>query len=89
MPAYRRGFPFNSSSRGATSGVPGTATGSIATDEYFDLYRRYIEARHRDGDMYPPVREQYESFLSDEWGVTEYYRVELPGQLAGVAVVGV
>ena len=60
---------------------------SIATDEYFDLYRRYIEARHRDGDMYPPVREQYESFLSDEWGVTEYYRMELPGQLAGVAVV--
>ncbi|MCZ6828218.1 MAG: arginyltransferase [Gammaproteobacteria bacterium] len=60
---------------------------SIATDEYFELYRRYIEDRHRDGDMYPPLRDQYESFLSDVWGVTEYYRLELLGQLAAVAVV--
>jgi arginyl-tRNA--protein-N-Asp/Glu arginylyltransferase len=60
---------------------------SISTDEYFALYRRYIEERHRDGDMFPPMRDQYESFLSDEWGVTEYYRLELRGQLAGVAVV--
>jgi arginyl-tRNA--protein-N-Asp/Glu arginylyltransferase len=61
--------------------------GSIATDEYFDLYHRYIETRHRDGDMYPPLRDQYESFLSNEWGVTEYYRLELQGKLAGVSVV--
>lgn len=60
---------------------------SISTDAYFALYRRYIEARHREGDMFPPLRDQYESFLSDEWGVTEYYRLELHGQLAGVAVV--
>ncbi|RMF13326.1 MAG: arginyltransferase [Gammaproteobacteria bacterium] len=33
--------------------------------EHFDLYCRYIEARHRDGDMYPPSREQYDSFLLD------------------------
>ena len=36
---------------------------SIASEEYFELYRRYIESRHRDGDMYPPLRDQYESFL--------------------------
>lgn len=59
----------------------------IATDQYFDLYRRYIEARHRDGDMYPPLRDQYESFLSNEWGVTEYFRLDLAGNLAGIAVV--
>lgn len=34
----------------------------ISGDKYFQLYRRYIEARHQDGDMYPPSREQYESF---------------------------
>jgi arginyl-tRNA--protein-N-Asp/Glu arginylyltransferase len=59
---------------------------SIDSDDYFDLYRRYIEARHKDGDMYPPSREQYESFLSAEWGVTIYYRMLLDGQLVGVAV---
>ena len=36
---------------------------SIDSDEAFDLYRRYIEARHHDGDMYPPSRDQYQSFL--------------------------
>ena len=61
-------------------------TGTIEGDEYFDLYRRYIEARHRDGDMYPPSREQYQSFLSAEWGVTRFFRLNLEGRLAGVAV---
>ncbi len=60
---------------------------SIAGDEYFALYQRYIEARHPDGDMYPPLRDQYESFLSDEWGVTGYYRMQLDGEILGVAVV--
>jgi arginyl-tRNA--protein-N-Asp/Glu arginylyltransferase len=60
---------------------------SIASEEYFELYRRYIESRHRDGDMYPPLRDQYESFLSDEWDVTRYYRMELDSELLGVAVV--
>ncbi len=26
------------------------------TEEYYDLYVRYIEQRHADGDMYPPSR---------------------------------
>lgn len=60
---------------------------SIKHDEYYLLYERYIETRHQDGDMYPPNREQYESFLSSEWGVTRFYRIELQGCLVGVAVV--
>ena len=32
-------------------------------DEYFDVYRRYIDTRHADGDMYPADIEQFESFL--------------------------
>ena len=58
----------------------------ITSDRYFQLYRRYIEARHSDGDMYPPSREQYKSFLSAEWGVTHFYQMSLEGQLVGVAV---
>jgi arginine-tRNA-protein transferase len=62
---------------------------SIADDENYGIYQRYIEARHRDGDMYPPARDQYESFLSDEWGVTRYYRMSLDGRCIAVAVVDV
>ena len=35
------------------------------TAEYFDLYKRYINERHRDGDMYPANIEQFTSFLVD------------------------
>lgn len=58
----------------------------ISGDEPFELYRRYIEERHHDGDMYPPSRDQYQSFLSAEWGVTRFYGMFLEGRLVGVAV---
>ena len=32
-------------------------------EEYFDLYDRYISARHSDGDMFPVSRDQFQSFL--------------------------
>lgn len=31
--------------------------------EYFDLYERYINTRHVDGDMYPANIDQFTSFL--------------------------
>lgn len=58
----------------------------IQNDEAFDLYCRYIEARHHDGDMFPPSREQYQSFLSAEWGVTRFYGVYQGSTLIAVAV---
>ncbi len=62
------------------------AVDSIARPEYFRLYSKYIESRHPRGDMYPPLREQYETFLSDEWGVTRYHRIGLARRVLGVAV---
>ncbi len=53
----------------------------------FDLYRRYIEQRHADGDMYPPDREQYQSFLDNAWECTRYYRFYAQGQLIAISVV--
>ena len=35
------------------------------TQEYYDLYARYINLRHKDGDMYPPSIDQFTSFLVD------------------------
>ncbi len=35
-----------------------------AQDNYFDLYKKYINAIHADGAMYPPNKAQYSSFLA-------------------------
>jgi len=58
-------------------------------DEYYDLYAHYIEGRHRDGDMYPPTRQQFDSFLTREWDLTHYYCFYLAQRLVAVAVVDV
>lgn len=36
--------------------------------------------------MFPPSREQYDDFLSSEWGVTRYLEFRLSGRLIAVAV---
>lgn len=61
-------------------------TPSINTDEHYQLYQRYIEVRHADGDMYPPSRKQYDEFLSAQWGVTRYLELRLKGDDTLVAV---
>ncbi len=58
----------------------------ISTSEHFDLYARYIGSRHTEGDMYPPTREQYQSFLTSEWGSTQFWEFRLGDQLIGVSV---
>ena len=35
----------------------------VLDSEHYDLYARYINVRHSDGDMFPPTRSQYDSFL--------------------------
>ena len=59
---------------------------SILDDEAYSLYRYYIESRHADGDMYPPEREQYESFLNDGLGCAIYYRLYQGNRLVAVTV---
>lgn len=56
------------------------------TDEYFELYRRYIEQRHADGDMYPPSREQFSTFLVRDLPFCRFFEFRLRGQLVAVAV---
>lgn len=59
---------------------------NIDTLEHYNLYSRYIESRHQDGDMYPPSEEQYKAFLTSEWGSTRYLEFRLDGILIGVSV---
>ena len=63
-------------------------TPDISDDPAYQLYCNYIEQRHKDGDMYPPEREQYISFLNNPWGCTRYYRfyTEDGGQRSLVAI---
>lgn len=62
---------------------------SIDGDEFYQLYARYIEGRHRDGDMYPPSRQQFDSFLTREWEITRYFCFYDEERLVAVAVVDV
>lgn len=34
-----------------------------ATQVHYDLYERYINERHANGDMFPPSQDQFEKFL--------------------------
>lgn len=54
--------------------------------EYYQLYSRYIEQRHVDGDMYPPSEEQFQSFLVSSWSDTRFYSFRRQGELLAVAV---
>ena len=58
----------------------------IFDTETFDLYARYIKERHADGDMYPPDRDQYQSFLNNGLGNTRYFRLYDEQRLVGVMV---
>ncbi|MDP6968643.1 MAG: arginyltransferase [Gammaproteobacteria bacterium] len=59
------------------------------TADYYDLYQRYIEQRHADGDMYPPSEQQFDSFLCQPPNtVTSHFLCFKQGQrLLAVAVV--
>ena len=55
-------------------------------DEYFDLYSRYVTARHADGDMFPATREQFHSFLVEGRPEAGFYEFRSDGRLLAVAV---
>jgi arginine-tRNA-protein transferase len=48
---------------------------SQATQQHYDLYERYINERHADGDMYPATLDQFEKFLVHS--CTESFFIEL------------
>lgn len=56
------------------------------TNEYFGLYRRYIAARHADGDMFPASREQFASFLVEGRPEASFYVFRDGKKLLAVAV---
>lgn len=59
---------------------------ATANDERYDLYARYISARHQDGDMYPPSPEQFADFLCNSEADSRFIEYRDEGKLVAVAV---
>ena len=55
----------------------------------YDLYQRYINLRHHDGDMYPATQEQYEAFIKTKTVDTRFYLFYDENSLVAVSVVDV
>jgi leucyl-tRNA---protein transferase len=58
----------------------------VFSDRYYDLYARYISARHADGDMHPPNVDQFRSFMLSSWANSAFLVLEERDRLLGVAV---
>lgn len=58
-------------------------------EEHYQLYARYIEQRHADGDMYPPSREQFIGFLVSDLPFCVFFEFRLGERLLAVAVTDV
>ncbi|HIF51227.1 MAG TPA: arginyltransferase [Thiotrichaceae bacterium] len=56
-------------------------------EEYFQLYRKYLSARHPDGGMDNPARDDYSNFLWCSWSETYLFEFRLDKKLIAVAVV--
>ena len=53
---------------------------------HYNLYERYINQRHTDGDMYPASEDQFRSFLLSEWASSIFVSIYRGEQLLSVGV---
>lgn len=56
------------------------------TDEYFDLYARYLNTRHKNSGMDQPKRADFERFLISDWCTSFFLELRLNQKLLAVAV---
>jgi len=59
------------------------------TGEHFDLYTRYLAARHPDSPMADPAESEFEQFLIGDWSPTRFFELREEGRLLAVAVTDV
>jgi len=62
----------------------------IFSSSHYDIYEKYIQIRHKDGDMYPPSIEQYRSFLLQQTEISFLFTLRTEsGQLVSCTVIDV
>ena len=66
-----------------------TTVAADFSEEYFDLYRRYLNSRHIDGSMADPAKDDFKQFLYSKWSNTQFLEYRLNGRLVAVAVTDV
>lgn len=59
------------------------------SEEYFTLYRSYLNSRHVEGSMADPAEEDFTKFLYSDWSDTRFLELRLNGQLVAVAVTDI
>lgn len=57
------------------------------SDEQFELYRDYVNARHDDGPMVNPTREDFVRFLGNAWGGSQWAAFRHQGRLVMVTAM--
>jgi len=60
---------------------------AIFNEEQFELYRRYLAARHADSEMNNPSQEDYMGFLTTPGVNTQFHEFRLQDKLLAVSVV--
>ncbi len=66
-----------------------TAVSAGFNQEYFSLYRRYLNSRHTDGSMSNPTEDDFKQFLYCKWSHTQFLEYRLDGHLVALAVTDV
>ncbi len=59
------------------------------SSEYFELYSRYLDSRHRDGGMDNPARDDFDRFLYTSWSPTKFLELREGNRLLAVAVTDI
>ena len=59
------------------------------TEEHYALFKRYIDARHQDGDMYPTSERQFKDFLCSDQDFAYFAEFREADRLIASAVVDV
>ncbi|MCG6969670.1 MAG: arginyltransferase [Gammaproteobacteria bacterium] len=58
----------------------------VFNEEHYQLYRTYLNSRHRGGGMENPTVQDYVKFLASSWSHTVFYEIRRQQQLIGVTV---
>ncbi len=56
---------------------------------WYEIYAGYINARHRDGSMFPPNKEEFYQFSKNHWLTTKYLHIYDNERLVAIAITDV